>query len=464
MKMRLSYVLLLAAFTISLVFDLLFYAIPALGINMLLAELTFLGASIWLAKSQKVTVARSAKIAAIFALAFSATFAIWTSPWSLTMCFIGFLVANILFAIFLIGEAAHFRHPFDLLGYLIVTPIKHGVFALPFVRTLMPEKATPRTRSVVKAVLITLPILLIFVLIFAGADAFFRSLIADALNGLNDWMSISNFIGHAFFIGFFLVLFLLFFAATFWRRKMFEKKIADATARAVLESKIILGSVAALFAIFLIVSGYALFGGETAFRALDITYSEYARQGFSQLCAAAILVIGLIMTLRVLHTETVDKRLLGLQVALLVEAGLVLVSAFMRLGMYIDAYGYTPARLFGLWFFALVTVFLALMLINAVTQKHQGILVMQMLNVAAVAVLLFTVLAPDALSVHLNAPRLERGEMTRDEFFESTHELTAEAGPTILRVLGIEEKREVATYSTWQSWNLSRQRVEAATN
>lgn len=432
MHIRLSYVLLLAAFVVSLVFDVLFYSAENLGINMLLAELAFLGVSLWLAKSQKITVTRPAKIAAGFALAFALTFAIWTSPWSLTMCLVGFLVANTLFAVFVLGEAAHFRHPFDIISHLIVAPAKHAIFAIPFVRTLLPERLGPQAQSVVKAIIIALPILLIFTLIFAAADAVFQSHIVNAFRGIDNWASVENIVGHVFFLGFFVVLMGLFFAAAFWRRKEFPKKSPDLTARAVLESKIILGSVAGLFAIFIVVSGAALFGGSAVFADLDITYAEYARQGFGQLCAAAALVIGLILTLRVLHTETVDKRLMGLQVVLLVEAGLVLVSAFMRLGMYIDAYGYTPARLFGMWFFALITVFLALTLVNTITQKHQSALVMQMLNISAVAILLFAVIAPDALSVRMNAARADAEHPLT--FERGLQDLSEEAYPTIARV------------------------------
>lgn len=430
MKLRLSYVLFIAALTLALATDVLFYSTDNLGVNMLFIELLFLGVTMWLAKSQRVAVTRPAKVAAGFALAFAATFAIWTSSWSLTMCFIGFLVANTLYAVFIVGEAAHFRHPLDVIGHLIVTPIKHAVFAMPFVRTLMPEKATPRTRSIVKAIIIALPILLVFALIFAAADAVFRSLVLDALDALAKWVDIGNTLGHGFFIGFFLVIFVLFFAAAFWRRKNTQQPTAQTSARAVLESKIILGSVVVLFAVFLLVSFSALFGGTAALRDLDITYAQYARQGFGQLCAAATLVIGLIMTLRVLHTEAVDKKLLGVQVTLLVEAGLVLVSAFMRLGMYIDAYGYTPARLFGLWFFALITVFLALTLVNITARKHQSQLMTQMLLVGASAILLFTLAGPDYLATRLNSSRTD-----------------------------VEREPWMHNYTTkdpWQSWNYTR--------
>lgn len=463
MRIRLSYVLLLAALAIGLVFDVLFYSAEGVGINMLLAELTFLGTSLWLAKSQKVSITRPTKVAAGFALAFAATFAIWTSPWSLTMCLMGFLVANTLFAVYVLGEAAHFRHPLDILSHLFVAPAKHAIFALPFVRTLMPERLSPQSRSIVKAVIITVPILLIFTLIFIAADAVFQSYIVDIFRGIDDWASVGNVIGHTFFVGFFVVLFGLFFAAAFWRRKEFAKKAADPSARAVLESKIILGSVIALFAIFILVSGSALFGGSAVFAKLDITYAEYAHQGFGQLCAAAALAIGLIMTLRILHTEKVDKKLLGLQVALLVEAGLVLVSAFMRLGMYINAYGYTPARLFGMWFFALITVFLALTLVNIITQKHQSALVMHMLNVTAVAVLLFTIASPDALSVRMNAARDDERSWDAHEFQISFGDLSEEAYPTITQAFGTNGlapfRHNSSPKSTWQSWNFYRARA-----
>ncbi len=408
MKLRLSYVILISALTLALVFDALFYNASDFSINILLAEIAFLGVTIWLAHSQsasgRITLPTAAKITALFALAFSATFAIWTESWSLSMCLIGFFVSNILFCIAMLGEATRFRHPYDVLGHLFLTPIKHAVYALPFARTLMPEKFSTRTQAIIKSSIIALPILFTFAIIFISADAVIRSYIINAFDALNNIFSVPNVIGHIFFVGCFLVLFSLFFAATFWRRKIFDRKTIDNSACAVLESKVILLSVVALFGVFIIVSGATLFGGSAAFANLDITYAEYAKQGFGQLCAAATLAIGLIMTLRVLHTETlIDKKLLLLQMTLLVEACVVLISAFMRLGMYIGAYGYTPARLFGLWFFTLITVYLALTFVNIIERKHQSVLVMQMLVVAGVAILTFTALSPDTLSIRLNA-------------------------------------------------------------
>lgn len=441
MRIRLSYVILLAALALGAAFDVLFFEHEPEGINVLLAEVLFIGFSLALAKSQKIVVPFAAKVAAGFSLAFAATFAIWTSQTSTALAFVGFLVANTLFAVFMLGEAAHFRHPFDILASLVVTPIKHAVHALPFVRTLMPERLSPKAASVVKALLIATPILLVFIAIFSAADPVFNSYIENFFTWIENWLNLGNVITHGFFIGFFVVLFGLFFAASFWKRREHAPKAHNTTARAILESKIILGSVAVLFALFLIISSVALFGGEAAFDTLGVTYSEYARQGFGQLSAAAALVIGLIMTLRVLHSEKVDKHLVGLQGILLVEAGLVLISAFMRLSMYIGAYGYTPARLFGLWFFTLVGVVLLMTLANVVTRRSQQVLVTQMLVVSGLAMLLFVASAPDARAVRLNAGWAANNgkELPLDH---SIYALSAEAYPTIIDVYSAEVPKE----------------------
>lgn len=432
MKLKLSYVLALAALTLALLVDVLFYKAPNLGINVVLAEAAFVGLSMWLARTQRIRVTRPAVVAAGFAVLFAGTFAVWQSSWSLTMDFVALLIANMLFVAFLLGEEARFRHPLDVAHHLIVVPAKHALFALPFIRTLMPDGTTTRTRTVVKAILLTLPILLVFALILAGADAVFASYIERIITSIGTWLSIPNVFGHGIFVGFFFTLFCLFFAAAFWSKKTFPRTNEDPTARAVLESKIILGSVAVLFALFLLVSGAALFGGNAALVSLDITYAQYARQGFGQLCAVVVLVLGLLMTLRVLHTERTDKQLLGLHMALLGESALILVSAFMRLGMYIGAFGYTPARLFGLWFFTLIAVLLVLMCVNVARARHQSVLVMQAILVTGVAVLLFTALGPDTLATKLNATRTD---LTPDELLTDTPRYHVD---------------------TWQSWNYTR--------
>jgi len=81
-----------------------------------------------------------------------------------------------------------------------------------------------------------------------------------------------------------------------------------------------------------------------------VTFAEYARRGFGELSFAATIVVAIILILEYARpadvTERDRKMLARLELALLLALELVLVSAFRRVVLYEQAYGFTTARLF----------------------------------------------------------------------------------------------------------------------
>jgi hypothetical protein len=104
----------------------------------------------------------------------------------------------------------------------------------------------------------------------------------------------------------------------------------------------------ALFAAFVVVQLAVLFGGRThVLDSAGLTYAQYARQGFFQLLIVAALTLGVIAI--VVHFGGRDpaarlwlRVLLGLLCALTL---VILASAFTRMNLYQEAYGFTRLRL-----------------------------------------------------------------------------------------------------------------------
>lgn len=473
--MRLAYNVFLAAIALAIAFDILFYQQDGFGLNIFLAELLFLGASFFFARRGAHPVPTAAWVSAGFALAFSATPALWTSTIGLAVSFFGFLFANILFAVFMLGESAAFRHPLDVLSHMTLAPARHALRALPLAKHLRPARLSDRSVRVIKAVIIALPVLFVFTMLLASADPVFGDYITRGLDWIEGWLDVQNVVGHLWYVGFFTVLFGLYLAAAFLDRKP-GATFSQALPRGILESKIILGLVIALFAVFLLVQGGMLFGGEATLRALDLTYSEYARQGFTQLSVVGMLVLGLVLTLRVLHGEKVDRALLWLHAALLGETALMVASATIRLRLYTETYGYTPERLFAGWCIGVVGILLVLTFFNVVFQRDQRELMRNGLVFVGIAMFAFTASAPDARAVRLNLARAENGE-TFD--WGNNTRLSPEAWPTLLRAADADityERDMVVRWDNWvqgkyqrlnddgawQRWNLSRVRAARA--
>lgn len=112
----------------------------------------------------------------------------------------------------------------------------------------------------------------------------------------------------------------------------------------VVELRIALGALVALFTAFVVVQLQVLFGGAGYVqRTTGLGLGEYARQGFT-----AMLVVG-VLTLAVvaIAARRRDPVVRGLLAVLCLLCLVVLVSAHHRLGLVVDAYGLTRVRITG---------------------------------------------------------------------------------------------------------------------
>jgi hypothetical protein len=127
------------------------------------------------------------------------------------------------------------------------------------------------------------------------------------------------------------------------------------------ETAVILSTVSALFIVFLAVQSTYLFGGITAAELGDLTLAEYARRGFFELVTVAGLVLGLLLVLGSAAPggsgRWVFRALAGL---LLVLVGAVVVSAALRLRLYIAEFGLTASRIYAAAAMGWIAVTLAL--------------------------------------------------------------------------------------------------------
>ena len=113
------------------------------------------------------------------------------------------------------------------------------------------------------------------------------------------------------------------------------------------ESAIVLGSVVALFAAFVVIQFQYFFGGHANINVQGFTYSEYAVKGFGELVTAAFLSLFMLLGLSAItkrETESQRRIYSGLGVALVALLLVMLVSAYQRLGLYEAVYGFSRLR------------------------------------------------------------------------------------------------------------------------
>jgi hypothetical protein len=209
-------------------------------------------------------------------------------------------------------------------------------------RAVASEPNVPRLRGIALA----LPVVIFFFLLLAEADPTLRAWRAGLLTTLRDVAGLPRIL-------FTLVLGTV--SLGFYGIALRDRPAAAASqpaalpraTRTAIERSIVLGSVAALFAVYLALQVSSLFGNPGGRSGTGITYAEAVHRGFAEITLVATLTGFLIVALdrnAVRASREALVRCLGY--ILIGECLLLLVSAHQRLDAYETAYGYTVLRVF----------------------------------------------------------------------------------------------------------------------
>ncbi len=258
------------------------------------------------------------------------------------------------------------------------------------------------------AVLLVLPLLIVFGALFISADAVFESW-ATAL--------VSPDFETVFPHVFWFAACSLTAAGVLWCALGFEApdapgaELPELRRLRALETGIVLGALALLFALFVAVQLRYLFGGSDLVQStLDLTYAEYARRGFFELVVASALLLPVLLAMnwarsRDARTTLAFRVLAG---ALVVLLGVVMASALERLRIYGDTFGLTELRFYAAVFLVwLAAVFVVLA--ATVLRDRTGEFVWASIVLGVVTVIALNVAGPDALIARTNTSRLDDG-------------------------------------------------------
>jgi hypothetical protein len=228
-----------------------------------------------------------------------------------------------------------------------------------------------------------------------------------------------------------------------------------------------LGALVALFVAFVGVQVTVLFGGrDHVLRTTGLTYAEYARSGYWQLLATAVLTLAVIAAaLRLADTPRRSHRLIlrGLLAALCGLTLVMLASALHRLDLYESAFGLTRLRLSAEAFAWGLAGFFALIVVAGLVPFVRRNFARTAIAAAAVGLLAFSLSNPDGTIARHN---IERWRATGSLDVAYLQTLSADATPAIAKLppdlrtvaLGPIAGR-LADGDGLGSWNLSRHRA-----
>jgi Domain of unknown function (DUF4173) len=357
-----------------------------------------------------------------------------------------------------------------------------------------PRREHPRRRplwtgALARGLVLAVPLVMIFAVLFASADPIFRQGMDDLLGFRID---IGDLPGRLLFAGAVAWLVGGLLAVASHGIPALETASLGAAAPpttvglarglGTVEALIVLVAVDAIVASFVALQLAYLFGGQDTLAAAGLSYSQYARRGYFELVAASALA-GSILVFLEYQVLSRSRAYLALAIGLVGLTLVVLASAVLRLRLYQDAYGWTELRLYVAVSIAAMTVTLATMALFLATDRTRW-LGHGMAVIGVVALVGLNLLAPAAFVAERNLervidPRLvpPDGEASLDSDYLAV--LPDDAIPALVaalprlpddeqrrvRILLVGRRTELARLPTYDSpfaWNLGRQRAQEA--
>lgn len=277
------------------------------------------------------------------------------------------------------------------------------------------RKELSRVWPVVRGILIALPIVAVFASLLASADVVF----GQRLEGFIELFKLEKLPEYIFRLVYILVgayalagVFLHAASQSRDEKLVGEEKPAVPAFLGFVEASIVLGSVAALFAIFVSVQFQYFFGGQENIQIDGYTYSEYARRGFGELVTVAFFSLLLILAASSItrrETRTQRRVFSGLGIGIVVLVLVMLISAFQRLVLYETAYGFSRLRTYTHVFILWLAVLLVAVVVLEILRRER-VFALAALLAASGFVLTLGLMNVDGFIVRQNVERAVNGE------------------------------------------------------
>lgn len=310
--------------------------------------------------------------------------------------FLGIVGLSIILSLFylLVNRFETFRAVSEFLLLVPRTGWRYIRSAIPGIKSLgqsddsvkvSQKLGTLPLKSLLIGIVVSLPVVVVLIALLAGADPIFQKTIENAISAdIMERLIQHIFLSLVLFVG---LLPLLNISYTEFKSPLrFLRSRSFGT-----EYSVVMTLVAMVLALFVVLQWQYVF--IPAVDGVDLaqfgfnTYSEYVQKGFGEMIAATLFVFSLIwLGLVILNKPGKKSYLLGVQLLVLAEFGVILAAFFRRIWLYQYFHGMTLVRFFGGYFVAVVGL-LALSLLARHLWRRNWITV-ELVLLSAAAVLL----------------------------------------------------------------------------
>ncbi|XOB42238.1 MAG: DUF4153 domain-containing protein [Candidatus Nealsonbacteria bacterium] len=452
-----KYYLISFAVILGMLVDYLFYGKP-IGVSFFVFILVLIIFSLILTKKFQQKLFKTQHLLLIPVLLFSAMIFCRSSS------FLTFF--NILFSLFLISLfftlfleknlldfnlSKYFISPFSL----ILNSFKKSARVIDKIinqNQAVRKFGSPEFKSAIRGIIISIPILAVFIWLLSSADIVFQQYL-DRLLKINIDMEIVLrilivLVSSCFFIGVFAKAFSLFKdkSLTEFANDKSENSLTKNNQTKLLdsiESSMVLGSVGLLFLVFIIFQFFYLFGAKEYVWGIEeyITYSEYAKKGFGELIAVSIISFLLIYAIdKFGKRENLSQKKLSkiLSSVLVFEIFVIMASAFSRLSLYIDGYGYTFSRLLAFAFLIGLGFIFLILLCKILLEKKEGLFLYSAFWLVILFFVGINILNPDAFIAKENIQKyIQKNQQWKGLDIRYLTRLSDDAVPEIVKMFDI---------------------------
>lgn len=338
--------------------------------------------------------------------------------------------------------------------------------------------------QILAALLAAVPLLIILISLLSSADPVFR----DVFKPLNEWLASLRISEVAAKVILFLFL-LPFTASTVWSYRdsfsLFAKPSESSSVKTCLlppaSAITLLGLVNAVYLLYAGVQFAYIFGAFSGRLPDGLTPAQYARNGFFELAfISCINVVLLLASIKLTRREGKPGLVIRcLSTALLVLSLVQLISAMLRMRLYILTFGFTQLRYFVSAFMILLAVYFVFLGLREFITSFPLFRCMVFAGAAALVILNYSV--PDAQIARYNLDHYRSGQLAavdmdylyslsadaQNVIFESEAALSPEETvPQSTELQNNEEENAVSndyavtSYRTgnWKMYNVSREK------
>lgn len=312
------------------------------GISLIIFLVSFLGISLFLLKQNKRIKNKKYLLLTIPILLLASTYFIFQNRAFYTLNFIVIFTLIVIMFIGLLSEHFNFTTLFGNSGNLLLG----SVDSAEDIKEILDNKKIKISfnTKILKAVLITIPIIIIVFILLSKSEILFSNMIDSMKEFMVDIINadFKNIVQRIAFVLIGIVIFTLFLYNIInnYEEEQVEeyskKELKD-----ILTFKILLISLNIIYLVYIVLQlstliNYLINGGIS-------DYAEYARSGFFELMGVSF--INLIIILITFKYKSDNKLLKILNTIMLVFTFILIISAFCRMRFYERVYGYTILRL-----------------------------------------------------------------------------------------------------------------------